>query len=96
MIGKIDGRALDPALKRDAYGAEIVVQAGGRRWLRWINPAYSYLCSNDPRAHFGLGTAQRVDNIQVIWPDGTEETFPGRAADQLVLLRKGEGNAQGK
>src|SRR5205085_12620387 len=31
-------RAVDPALKRDAYGAEIVVQAGDRRWMRWINP----------------------------------------------------------
>src|SRR5262249_51327818 len=48
-------QALDPALRRDAYGAEITVYAGDRRWLRWINPGSSYLCSNDPRAHFGLG-----------------------------------------
>src|SRR5262249_21154790 len=47
-------RAIDPSLKRDAYGAEVTVRAGGRRWVRWINPGYSYLCSNDPRAHFGL------------------------------------------
>jgi hypothetical protein len=86
-------RALDPALHRDAYGAEITVQAGGRRWMRWINPGYSYLCSNDPRAHFGLGPAERVDAIEVIWPDGSEETFPGRPVDQLVVLRKGEGQA---
>jgi hypothetical protein len=85
-------RAVDPALKRDAYGAEIVVYAGDRHWMRWINPAYSYVCSNDPRAHFGLGSAERVDRIDVIWPDGAEETFPGRSADQLVLLRKGTGS----
>src|SRR5262249_53818701 len=65
-------RALDPALKRDAYGAEITVVAGSRRWLRWVNPGYSYLCSNDPRAHFGLGSTERVDTLEVIWPDGTE------------------------
>ena len=35
-------------------GAEVVVQADGRRWLRWINPGSSYQCSNDPRAHFAL------------------------------------------
>ncbi len=84
-------RVLDPALHRDAYGAEVTVQAAGRRWTRWVNPGYSYLCSNDPRAHFGLGQAERVDAIQVIWPDGTEETFPGRPADQVIVLRKGEG-----
>jgi len=84
-------RALDPALKRDAYGALITIQAAGRRLLRWINPGYSYLCSNDPRAHFGLGTAQRVDAIDVLWPDGTEESFSGCAADQILVLRKGQG-----
>jgi hypothetical protein len=84
-------RAVDPALNRDAYGAEITVQAGGRRWMRWVNPGYSYLCSNDPRAHFGLGPAQQVDAIQVVWPDGTAESFSGCAVDQVVLLCKGEG-----
>ncbi len=84
-------RAIDPALKRDAYGAEITAHAGGRRWLRWINPGYSYLCSNDPRAHFGLGTVERLDRIDVVWPDGTEETFAGQAVDQFVELRKGSG-----
>ena len=55
-------RAVDPDLGgRDAYGAEVTVKAEGRRWLRLINPGYSYLCSNDPRAHFGLGKAEKVD-----------------------------------
>ncbi len=84
-------QALDPALRRDAYGAEITVRAGGRRWKRWLNPGSGYLCSNDPRAHFGLGAADRIDAIDVVWPDGVRERFPGRAADQKVVLRKGEG-----
>jgi hypothetical protein len=87
-------RAVDPALGgRDAYGAEVTVRAGDRSWRRWLNPGYSYLCSNDPRAHFGLGSAGHVDLLQVIWPDGSEEVFPGRPADQAVVLRKGEGQA---
>jgi hypothetical protein len=87
-------RALDPTLNRDAYGAEITVRAGGRRWTRWINPGYSYLCSNDPRAHFGLGPVDHVDAIEVLWPDGSRESFPGCPADQRpeIVLRKGMGN----
>jgi hypothetical protein len=84
-------RAVDPALRRDAYGALVTVQAGERRWTAAVNPGTSYLCSNDPRAHFGLGTRERVDAIRVLWPDGPEEVFPGRPADQVVVLRKGEG-----
>jgi hypothetical protein len=84
-------RALDPALHRDAYGAEVTVKAGERRWLGLINPGSSYLCSNDPRAHFGLGPVAAVEALQVVWPDGTEEAFPGCPADRVVVLRKGEG-----
>jgi hypothetical protein len=89
-------RAVDPQLGgRDAYGAEVVVEAAGRRWKRWVNPASSYLCSNDPRAHFGLGAVERVDSLRVLWPDGKEEIFAGRPSDQLVVLRKGTGQAAG-
>jgi hypothetical protein len=86
-------RVLDPALQRDAYGAAVRVRAGDRRWVRWINPAGSYLCSSDARAHFGLGSAGHVEGIEVLWPDGTTETFPGCSADRQLVLSKGEGVA---
>jgi hypothetical protein len=85
-------RAVDPGMGgRDAYGAEISVRAAGQTWLRLINPASSYLCSNDVRAHFGLGSAQRVEPIEVRWPDGTVEIFPACDADQQIVLSKGAG-----
>jgi len=84
-------RAIDSPRKRDAYGAEITVLAGERRLRSWINPGFSYLSSNDPRSHFGLGTVQTVDAIEVLWPDGVRERFAGRPVDRVVVLRKGEG-----
>ncbi len=84
-------RTLDPALNRDAYGAELTVRCGDRRWVRWMNPGYSYQCSNDPRAHVGLGRHDRVDGYDVLWPDGSAEQFPGGPVDQAVTLRKGTG-----
>jgi hypothetical protein len=83
-------RAVDPEHGgRDAYGAEVRVRAGGRTWLRLINPGSSFLSSNDVRAHVGLGSARRVSSIQVRWPDGSVETFPGGKADRQVVLAKG-------
>jgi hypothetical protein len=85
-------QAIDPALGgRDAYGAEITVHAASRSWKRWLNPAFSYMTSNDPRVHLGLGPADRIDSIDVVWPDGTEETFAGEPADRVVVVRKGKG-----
>jgi hypothetical protein len=87
-------RAVDPALgDRDAYGTEVVVVAGGRRWWRLIQPAYSYASSNDPRAHFGLGAVTSVDSIQVRWPDDLEETFAAGAVDRYLTLRRGTGKS---
>lgn len=88
-------RAYDPRLKRDAYGAEVSVVAGGRRFVRIVNPGDSYQCSSDPRAHFGLAGATSYDSIRVRWPDGLTEAFPGGAADVAFTLERGKGRAEG-
>jgi hypothetical protein len=90
-------RAIDPKLKRDAYGAEVRVKAGGRTQLRLINPAESFLSSSAPIASFGLGESSAYDSIEVTWPgeganDPVRETFKGGPADRALELRKGEGN----
>lgn len=81
----------NPKTYRDALGALVTVRAGDRTLIRLAGPAQSYLCSCDPRAHFGLGSAVHVDAVEVDWPDGTHEVFPGCAGDQLLNLRQGEG-----
>ena len=83
-------RAVDPELNRDALGARVTVVLGARRISRLIAPGYSFLSSNDLRAHFGLGAANQVDEIHVEWPGGATETFAGVQADQFVTLRKGQ------
>jgi hypothetical protein len=35
-----------------------------------------------------------VDRIQVLWPDGSVETFPGLAVNKAILVRKGEGRTE--
>jgi hypothetical protein len=86
-------RAMLPSRKRDAYGAEITVRAGGKTYERLLQPGYSYCSSSDPRAYFGLGPSARYDGIEVRWPDGSAETFSGGAADRQIELRQGEGTA---
>jgi hypothetical protein len=85
-------RVVEPAFGgRDAYGAVVAVSAGNQRWMRTVNPAFSYLSSNDPRVHFGLGNVDKLDAISVIWADGVEELFPGGGVDRHLVLRRGEG-----
>ncbi len=84
-------RVVDPAVNRDAYGAEVRVAAGGKERLRVVSPNESYLSSHAPAVLLGLGAADRVDAVRVLWPDGTREEFPGGPADRAVVVRKGEG-----
>jgi enediyne biosynthesis protein E4 len=85
-------RALDPSCgNRDSIGAEVTVEAGAQRLWGLVQPSCSYLVSHDPRVHFGLGPITAIERVRVIWPDGTEEAFPGGAADRFLTVRKGEG-----
>jgi hypothetical protein len=84
-------RATDPKLNRDALGAEVRVEAGGRTRLRLAGGADSYLSASPPVAHFGLGGADRYDAVRVTWPDGLKEVFPGGPTDRAIELRRGEG-----
>jgi hypothetical protein len=77
--------------KRDSHGALVIVVAGGKRYARLADPGFSYLSSNDPRAHFGIPGASQADSIVVRWPGGVEESFPGGPVDRVLVLRKGEG-----
>ena len=87
-------RAFDPALKRDALGAEVTVRAGSRSWVRTVQSNGGYLCANDPRAHVGLGKVERVDSIHVRWPDGAEEVFQPEGVDRHLVLSKGTGKKE--
>jgi hypothetical protein len=94
LVRAVDpAHSADPRRPRDACGAEVRVRpsGGGREQVGLIHPAGSYLCSGDARAHFGLGAAASVESIEVAWPDGMAETFPGCDTDQALVLRKGEG-----
>ncbi|HUR44289.1 MAG TPA: CRTAC1 family protein [Candidatus Saccharimonadales bacterium] len=83
---------VDPAHgDRDEIGAEAVVEAAGRKWWALLQPATSYLASNDPVLHFGLADKSNLERITILWPDGVREVFPGGQADRLLTLHKGVG-----
>ena len=87
-------RIIDPRYAREAIGAQVRAKIDGRWYMRPVIHTTSYLSSGDAAVHFGLGTAGSVDELLVIWPDGTHEAFPGLAANQRAVLRKGEGRSR--
>jgi len=67
------------------------VTAGGRRQIREVLSASSYISQSDLRQHFGLGAATKVDQIKVQWPSGIVDGEEGIEADQFVTIQEGQG-----
>jgi hypothetical protein len=76
---------------RDAVGATMYVTANGMKQRGDVISGGSYLSSNDPRPHFGLGAATTVDAIEVHWPSGKVEKFTVPGVDRIVTLTEGTG-----
>jgi enediyne biosynthesis protein E4 len=69
----------------------VYLTANGMKQRADVISGGSYLSSNDPRPHFGLGQATSVDAIEVHWPDGKVENFTVPGVDRIVTLTKGTG-----
>jgi len=70
---------------RDGFGARVLVNGQ----MRVATSAGSYLCSNDPRLHFGLGQSKTA-RIEVDWPSGTRQIMNDVLADQFLEIREPE------
>ena len=78
--------------KRTAIDAKVTLAISERdKRVALVQPSYSYLASNDPRVHFGLGTIDDVESLEIQWPDGTRERFPVTGVDRVVEVIQGEG-----
>ncbi len=78
-------RLIGTSSNRSAIGALIQIQsASGTQQTRQIKSGSSYASSNDPRAFFGLGADEAVEEISIRWPSGVEQTIARTEADQTL------------
>jgi hypothetical protein len=80
-----------PCSPNDAVGTTVYVTANGMKQRGDVISGGSYLSTNDPRPHFGLGQATTVDAIEVHWPSGKIENFTVPGVDRIVTITEGTG-----
>ena len=76
---------------RDAVGATVFVTANGMRHREDVMSGGSYVSSNDPRLHFGLGDATDAGSAEIHWPSGAKETVKLPAIDRIFTITEGQG-----
>ena len=85
---KLVGGAHSP---RDAIGATVMLIAGGLQQRGDVISGGSFASTSDPRIHFGLGAAAKVDRLEIRWPSGLRETITPPPMNTIATIVEGHG-----
>lgn len=75
-----------------AFGAKVTAFAGNQKMYQEYQPVKGYMSSVDPRIHFGLGKTEKLDSIQILWPDGKSQILKDVKANQALTLSPDPGD----
>ena len=75
---------------RDAIGARATLKIPGLTMIREVNGGNGYASQSSVRLHFGLGSAAKVDSLEIRWPSGLKEKFEV-PVNKISTLREGTG-----
>ena len=84
-------RLIGTKSNRDAIGARVTVLAGGHRQIDEVRSGGGYNSQSDFRLHFGLGTASKVDAVEVRWPSGLIQHVVDVPINRITSIREGTG-----
>jgi hypothetical protein len=73
---------------RDGIGAALELLAGGQRQFSQRVAGSSYLSQDDPRTHFGLGTAASVERLTIRWPSGIVQNLQDVPVDRILTVEE--------
>jgi len=71
---------------RDAIGAQIRISIASGDQFATVSTSGSYQSSSDKRAHFGLGAAAMIREIEIRWPSGIRQILKDVKADQILTV----------
>jgi len=73
---------------RDAIGGRVDLKLkSGRTISKFVSPTRSYLSQVELPLTFGLGK-ENIDSIQVVWPDGSEQSVAVPEANRLIEVHQ--------
>ena len=79
---------------REAIGATVEGQVGSKIQKRWVGSQAGFLSSSDPRLHFGLGEGQQLDQLRILWPNGSRLDVGPLQAGQIHRIDQATGQVQ--
>jgi hypothetical protein len=88
-VRRLEVRLVGTRSNRDGLGARVTVKAGGLVQTRWHDGKSGYLAQSSMPLYFGLGGAEKVDEVEVLWPSGKRQTMTeGITLDRTLEIRE--------
>jgi hypothetical protein len=79
--------------RRDMLGAQAEIVLGSGSLWRRARTDGGYCSARDPRVLVGLGRAEDVERVRVLWPDGSAEEWTEIELSRYTTLVQGSGHA---
>ena len=73
---------------RDGIGAQVRLNSGGLTQLREQNGGLHVFAQNSPWLHFGLGSDEIIDQIEIHWSSGNIQTLHDVGVNQVLTVRE--------
>ena len=74
---------------RSAIGARVKCRTRGHQQMDEVRSGGSFYSQNDLRIHFGLGKADRIDELEIRWPSGRLDRFTGVPVNRPLKFVEG-------
>ena len=87
-------RTVGTRSNRAAIGTRVKIQAGDLTQIDEVRGGSGYLSQNDLRLHFGIGTHERIDRIEVKWSSGIVDIIRDVAPNQIIIITEGSHSQQ--
>jgi len=81
---------------RDGIGAHVTLIAGDLKHIAEVHSGRGYQSHFGTRLHFGLGTHEKVDRLDIQWIGGGQNIIENIASDQFITLTEGQNHPSGK
>ena len=81
---------------RDAVGARATARIGALSLTQQVSGGQSYLSAPEKTLTFGLGSAGRIDALEIRWPDGASETVKDIPGGARLTIEEGRGIVDGR
>lgn len=76
---------------KDAIGALVRIHSEGNTQSRWVKSGSSYLSQSELPVTFGLGKRDKIDRVEIQWPNGRVEDYKNLVAGRVYQCLEGKG-----